>query len=121
MVAACVFVSQAAAAQSRAVPALSVDGDASGCLVIAALRERIAHYSAAQTSDATAFRVALHGAEQAVEFELFRADVPLARRRFTNLPEACNDRRDALALSIALAIQHAAQEQASATQPSNTY
>ena len=113
VVAAC-LVSQVAAAQSRAVPALSVENDASGCLVTGALRERIAHYSAAQTPDATSFRVALHGGEQAVELALYRADALVARRRFSNLPEVCSDRRDALALSIALAIEHAVQEQAQA-------
>ncbi|HKP55842.1 MAG TPA: hypothetical protein VJV78_03950 [Polyangiales bacterium] len=49
-------------------------------------------------------------AQDAAELRMFRGDALVSRRRFEQLPKACSDRRDAVALSIALALEGAARE-----------
>jgi hypothetical protein len=88
---------------------LELRNDAPGatCFGSAQLEARIAHYSA-RRSQTGGLRVVLEltGSDTA-RLRILRGGAVLARRVFERLPAACADRRDAVALSIALALDHA--------------
>jgi hypothetical protein len=110
----------AARAQSADDIALSVRAGSNGsvsCFEADALRQRIAHYGATDLQRARELRLELDvEAPYSAELRVYRAGELVARRHFDNLPTSCADRRDAVALSIALAldgvIRELAQERA---------
>ena len=85
--------------------ALQLDG-ASRCVTAATLRARIADYlgSMPVPNDLT-IEVELSGG--APQFRLLRAGAEVAERRFAPLPAGCAERRDAIAIAIAVALEHA--------------
>lgn len=98
----CVGWTGVAAAQGAR---LEVRGESS-CITTEVLRERIAHYlGAAEVPGALAIEVDLAG--ESAGFRLLRAGRVLAERRFDRVPESCAEWRDAIAVTIAVAIEHA--------------
>ena len=95
-----------------------VNGD-DGCLSAAALRSRVARY-AEHSQSGPALQVLVRSARGSVEFTIRRGSNLLARRRFDALPAGCGDRRDTLALSIAVAVESVAQEMGSNDAPQRT-
>ncbi|MET0390967.1 MAG: hypothetical protein ABW321_33660 [Polyangiales bacterium] len=94
--------------------ALSVTVSAKGsprCFETAALLRRIAYYRGADSPDTSGLRLELEidGADSA-ELRVYRRDEVASRRRFAQLPSACSERRDAVALASALALEGAARE-----------
>ncbi|HKU44221.1 MAG TPA: hypothetical protein VJR89_38945, partial [Polyangiales bacterium] len=94
--------------------ALTVRGlteDSTRCFEVGALRERIEHYGEARLARAEELQLELYAESRvSAELRVYRGREVVARRRFENLPEACADRRDAVALSIALALDGVARE-----------
>jgi hypothetical protein len=75
------------------------------------LQERIAHYAGTQLQAANELRLELRiDAQDSAELRVYRDDELISLRRFANLPAACADRRDAIALSSALALEGVLQE-----------
>lgn len=115
----CVGWCGAAAAQGAQ---LEVRGE-SACIDAAVLRERIARYlDTAEVPSALAIEVDL--SSQPAGFRVLRAGRVLAERRFERVPEICAEWRDAIALTIAVAIEHApppstAQETSSESEPAD--
>jgi len=82
------------------------------CFDAEPLQQRIAHYRGTQTAQAGELRFELHIDDlDTAELRVFRREHLVSRRRFEHLPAACADRRDAVALSIALALEGAARAQ----------
>ena len=79
------------------------------CFTGEQLSARIAHYSSRATPSRGASVVLDVLSRDAVELHIFRKDALVSRRRFEQLPAACADRRDAIALSIALALEQSAK------------
>ena len=77
---------------------------ADSCLRADALRSRVAHYMAHKATP-VGVRVVVDLPSDGAELRIYRSDVLLSRRRFERLPTACEDRRDAVALTIALALE----------------
>lgn len=92
--------------------ALSVRGETPGCLTARMLRERIAHYLPAGIRP-VALAVEVDLQRKPPSFQLRNAGEVVAERRFARLPADCAGRRNAIALTIAVAIEHALP----ATQP----
>jgi hypothetical protein len=102
----CVWCSSLASAQPGAdpTPALRVRGGA-GCVTTPALRTRIAGYlSPGEIAGGLAIEVDL--SRQPAGFRVLRGGALIAERRFEWLPTRCAERRDAIALAIAVAIEH---------------
>ena len=108
------FVISTARAQAEADVELVVRAGANGstrCFEVEALRQRISHYSATGLGGASGLRLELYvDAADSAELSVVRDSEVVARRRFDNLPAACVDRRDAVALSIALALDGVIQD-----------
>lgn len=99
-----------AQAEREADVALVVTGPSRAgarCFELDALQGRIAHYAEGrfEARDLRLELVALTA--DSAELLVHREQALVARRRFERLPEACPERRDAVALSIALAIEGA--------------
>ena len=77
------------------------------CLTERTLRARVAHYFT-HAGPQQAIQVRVQRVEEGLEFAVWRAGAVMARRRFDQLPNVCVDRRDTLALAIALAIEQVA-------------
>lgn len=92
-------------AQPAAVQ-VSLDGAGDACVDETALRERVAHFrvTAADGGDVNV-RVSIRAGT--AEFTVLRDRQAVSRRRFERLPEPCQERRDTLALAIAVALAHA--------------
>ena len=110
----CVFwlsMSASARAQVRAEleRALTVTRELPGCVSAAALRARTAQYldRGEQLSELT-IEVDL----QVPQFRVLREGTLLAERRFGRAPRGCTERRDALALAVAIAIEQVAEAHA---------
>jgi hypothetical protein len=112
------FVPAGARAQGEGGVALVVREGAGGsarCFDVDALRQRVAHYREDGGARADDLQLELYvDAEDSAELRVYRGAELAARRRFANLPAACADRRDAVALSIALALDAVIHEMASA-------
>src|SRR5262245_19944908 len=115
--------SEAQAEPAPAPRAIELTDERDGCLGQGALQARVSHYLSSSADYARARTRALRPSElvvrvqrsgATVEFAVVRAGESLARRRFSNLPKSCADRRDTLALAIALALEHAATLERSA-------
>jgi hypothetical protein len=92
---------------------LSVQPDPSGCIDEPALRARVRHWLAPRALvPAAGVRVRVHA--DPVAFSVQRDGRNVARREFAVLPVQCANRLDALALAIAVALEHLAREQPSA-------
>jgi len=107
----CVFwlsVSASAHGQVRAEleRALTVTRELPGCVSASALRARTAQYldRVEQLSELT-IEVDL----QVPQFRVLREGQLLAERRFARAPSDCTERRDALALAVAIAIEQVAE------------
>jgi hypothetical protein len=87
---------------------LTVQHAQPGCVSAQALRERIIQFLAPGTR-VTALRIEVDVTRPS--FRVLRDGQVLAERRFEALPN-CSERRDALALAIAIAIEHAVPAQA---------
>lgn len=107
----CPLVASSVEAQTRREVPLTVRarGDGStACFEPSSLQTRIAHYAGTRFSAAAELRLDLivDGPDSA-ELLVYRSNQFVSRRSFANLPVACADRRDTVALSIALAIEAA--------------
>jgi hypothetical protein len=81
------------------------------CFEVKALQERIAYYGEARLSRARELRLELDlDAPDSAELRVYRGSALVSRRRFDGLPPTCVDRRDAVALSIALALEGVIRE-----------
>ena len=108
------FDSPAAKAQADPAIVLTVRASSPGslrCFEVDALRQRIAHYGETRLSRASELQLELNvDALDGAELRVYRAGTQISRRRFEHLPEACADRRDAVALSIAMALEGVIRE-----------
>ena len=95
--------------------------DAEGCFDADALKQRIAHYGGTRLERAGELRLELvvETADTA-ELRVYRRSELVARRRFERLPVACVDRRNAVALSIALALEGVVRQLAAAETADST-
>ncbi|HET8935151.1 MAG TPA: hypothetical protein VFN67_17000 [Polyangiales bacterium] len=100
-----------AQAQAELERALTVTRELPGCVTAAALRARTAQYLSRppQLSWLT-IEVDL----QVPQFRVLRAGAVLAERRFERAPTDCAERRDVLALAVAIAIEQVVEEQTKA-------
>jgi len=89
---------------------LRVEPSADGCVTKATLQPRVQRWLGA-TAIRSGLRVIVRGAAQPMAFSVQRDAVDFAERSFDVLPQKCTDRVDAVALTVALAIQHAEQAQ----------
>lgn len=87
------------------------------CLRAESLRARITHYMGSHPAPPNLRVVIDLALDPGAELRIFRDDALLSRRRFPQLPAACEDRRDAVSLTIALALEDAGatERKASAT------
>jgi hypothetical protein len=104
----CAWASAARAQPSDTV--LSVREDHEGCIGERSLRARVGHWLK-RGALPTGITVVVDAASQPVSFSLSREGRVVAERSFELLPDACKDRLDAVALAVALAIEHATAPQ----------
>ena len=105
-----------ASAQCDSLPEIQVQGARAECVTVDALRERLVAYAARPAACGPArlvVAVQLSAAGGGAELALSRAGHRLSSRRFDQLPRECTELRDMLALSIALAVEHAIAEPSS--------
>jgi len=90
---------------------LRVEPSADGCVSAATLEPRVRRWlrADAQPSEIT---VVVHAASAPPSFSVTRGGEVIAERRFDVLPATCSDRLDAIAVAVAVAIEHATSEQA---------
>jgi hypothetical protein len=114
------------AASAHAQPGglqLEVSADERGCVSEASLRARLQRIL--RVHAAIDVEVVVHADAEPVAFELRHDGVSAAERRFDVLPAGCAARLDALALAIAVAVEHAvgadraSLEPAAATDPTD--
>jgi hypothetical protein len=101
----------AAAAHAQATPTLELRGMAqakAGCLSERQLLARVASYSQHGAPRPGLHMVLDFVSQDVAELRLYLLDVVVSKRRFEQLPTPCADRRDAIALSIALALEDTA-------------
>jgi hypothetical protein len=104
---ACVAWAGLAQAQRRDEPARAIRvRGGSSCVSATALRNRITRYLAADAPPAE-LSIEVDLAADPPGFRVLRAGRSIAERRFERLPAGCAERRDAIALTIAVAIEHA--------------
>jgi len=109
-------VAQPAAADSVALVVRDASPD--GCFAAGALQKRIAHYIGTRGAQADELRFELQvDGQTSAELRVFRGDESVSRRRFEQLPTSCTERRDTIALSIALALE--GEKQTPAPAPAN--
>jgi hypothetical protein len=110
--------SQSAGAVDERPVALVVrtrSSDAARCFDTDALQQRIARYGGTHGAKAVELQLELYvDSPDTAELRIFRGDVLVSRRRFEHLPTSCANRRDTVALSIALALEGAMQQLAAA-------
>lgn len=87
---------------------LRVEPSADGCVTKAKLQTRVQRWLGA-TAIRSGLRVTVHGAAEPMAFSVQHDAAGVAERSFDVLPQNCPDRIDAVALTVALAIQHAEQ------------
>jgi len=87
---------------------LRVEPSADGCVTKATLQPRVQRWLGA-TPIRSGLRVIVRGAAEPMAFSVQHDAVDFAERSFDVLPKNCTDRVDAVALTIALAIQNAEQ------------
>lgn len=87
--------------------ALTVTRELPGCVSAPALRARTARYLV-RTDQLASLTIEVDA--QVPQFRVLRAGTLVAERRFTHAPTDCAERRDALALAVAIAIEQVAQE-----------
>jgi len=92
--------------------ALAVEADPRGCITERALRPRVARWLVADAEFAEV-EVVVHAAAEPPTFSVRRRGEQVAERRFDVSPARCADRIEALALAIALALEHAAGDRSS--------
>jgi hypothetical protein len=86
--------------------AITVEGEASNCVTARSLRERIATYLPAHArSQALSIAVRIEG--ESAGFRVLRGAEVIAERRFARLPVICAERRDTIAVAVAVAIENA--------------
>jgi hypothetical protein len=91
------------------------DASPDACFAAGPLQKRIAHYIGTRGTHADGLRFELQVDGQSnAELRVFRGDEAVSRRRFEQLPTSCAERRDTIALSIALALEGEEQAQAPA-------
>jgi len=100
------LVSARASAQERPLAEAVAVARAGECFVAAALVEHMETWLRRSTVHAR-ISVVVEDEDPGASFVVLRDGVPSAARRFDTLPAACSDRRAALALAIALAIDAA--------------
>jgi hypothetical protein len=110
-----------ALAQSQGGLAIVVDAhspELRRCFREEPLRHRIAQYSTVSLAETEALRLELYVDDaNNADLRIYRGEELVARRRFAKLPIACADRRDAVALSIALALDGYIGERSSVPAP----
>jgi hypothetical protein len=95
---------------------LDVERDEARCITEGALRRRVAHWLRADAELAD-IEVKVHAAAEPLTFTVRRRGEIVAERRFDVLPRRCADRVEAVALAVALGLEHAASGGTLATQP----
>lgn len=91
--------------QPTSTRALRVHGTSERCLEERAIAARIAHYmEGAEWPEGVLIDLEFRG--RSAEFTVFRDGAAVSRRQFERLPQACADRRDIVALTIAVAVVH---------------
>jgi len=95
---------------------LTVEPDPDDCITAPGLRARVRKWLG---SDAALpeLEVSVDPAAEPLAIAIRRGGNVVARRRFEVLPEACKDRIDAVALAIALALEHVMRPAAAAPGP----
>jgi hypothetical protein len=96
-----------------------VEADRSGCINEPALRARVARWLGRDTTLA-GLEVFVEAASEPPGFTVRRAGAVVAERRFESSPPRCADRVEALALAIALALEHAADAERASQQPAGS-
>lgn len=99
----------AATAQDRPLAEAIVVARAGGCLTEAGLLEHIGAWLR-RDRIAAQLSVVVEEGEQGASFVVLRGQTARAARRFETLPEACDDRRAAVGLAIAIALDAAVLE-----------
>jgi|GEM_PF-4173332 len=97
-----------AQAAAIAVEVENKTAQAETCLTVQQLSARVAHYSSPRTRPNGVRLVLYITGPDAADLHILRAGTIVSRRSFTQLPAPCADRRDAVALSIALALERTA-------------
>ncbi|HKP64778.1 MAG TPA: hypothetical protein VJV78_48920 [Polyangiales bacterium] len=83
---------------------ISLQGVGDACVSAEGLRARVVHYAGGGVvGEGVSVRVEYRGVEGA-EFVVVRGDAEVARRVFEELPAECGDRRDTLAVALAVAV-----------------
>lgn len=110
-----------AAAQPKAPlgDVLEVHADDAGCVTEPALRARVQRWLKPQ-SLALDVRVEVDAAASPPRFSVRRGGAEVAARTFDVLPAACSDRLDAIAIAVALAIEHATHPKSNETATPDT-
>lgn len=110
-----------AAAQPKAPlgDVLEVHADDAGCVTEPALRTRVQRWLKPQAI-APDVRVEVDAAASPPRFSVRRGSAEVAARSFDVLPAACSDRLDAIAIAVALAIEHATHPENDAGEPPST-
>ncbi len=85
---------------------LRVEPSADGCVTLATLEPRVRRWLDAQARRGV-IAVAVHAGGEPPAFSVLRDGKVIARRSFDVLPAACSDRLDAIAVAVAVAIEHA--------------
>jgi hypothetical protein len=107
----CWVEARPARAQATAGIAIEIENStaqAETCLTAQQLSARVAHYSSPKTRPSGVRLILYITGPDAADLHLLRAGTVVSRRSFTELPTPCADRRDAVALSIALALERTA-------------
>jgi hypothetical protein len=110
------LLSSVAICRAEDLSVITMEGEQDDCLNERTLRARVALYLAHSQSQLDV-QVQVRRAQGTLEFSVLREGVILARRRFERLPNACADRRDTLALAVALAIEHATMREPASEAP----
>jgi hypothetical protein len=114
-------LSAQAAAQARPAlgDVLEVRADDAGCVTEPALRSRVQRWLKPQ-SIAPDVRVQVDAAASPPRFSVRRGSEEVAARSFDVLPAACGDRLNAIAIAVALAIEHATHPESTEAAPPDT-
>lgn len=94
---------------------LEVSADAQGCVSEASLRARLERFL--RVHRPIDVEVVVRAGAEPVAFELRHDGVFAAERRFEVLPAGCSSRLDALALAIAVAVEHAVGPERASLEP----
>lgn len=111
----CSVDARPARAQAIAIEIENPTAQAETCLTSQQLSARVAHYSSPKTRPSGVQLILYITGPDAADLHILRAGTVVSRRSFTQLPAPCADRRDAVALSIALALERTAADRATAS------